>query len=96
MLAASAARRVAQWEAYHSCKRPGYRPDTLHRGPTFLNDNGKRNFLGGEFFTSPVETRANVYIRFSFPASYGGRSVADVRLRFQEFFRQYEMMLDLC
>jgi len=52
-------------------------------GRTFLNDDGKHNFPGGEFFTSPVETSANGYIRYSFPASYGGRSVEDVRLRFQ-------------
>src|SRR5262245_8434404 len=51
---------------------------------TFLNDDGKQNFPGGEFFTSPVETSANGYIRYSFPASYGGRSVEDVRLRFQD------------
>ena len=49
----------------------------------FINSDGKHNFPSGEFFTGPVEDSANGYIRFSFPASYGGRSVEDVRLRFE-------------
>ena len=52
-------------------------------GRTFINAEGRRNFPDGEFFTSPVEDSANGTIRFSFPASYGGRSVEDVRLRFE-------------
>ncbi len=50
----------------------------------FINSDGKKNFPSGEFFTSPVETSANGHIRFSFPASYGGRSVEDLRLRFED------------
>lgn len=49
----------------------------------FVNSDGKRNFPSGEFFTGPVENSANGSIRFSFPASYNGRSVEDVRLRFE-------------
>ncbi len=49
----------------------------------FINSDGRKNFPCGEFFTSPLETSANGTIRFSFPASYGGRSVEDVRLRFE-------------
>ena len=52
-------------------------------GRDFINADGKKNFPDGEFFTSPVETSANGYIRYSFPASFGGRSVEDVRLRFE-------------
>jgi aminopeptidase len=52
-------------------------------GRTFISDDGHKNFPGGEFFTSPVEDSANGYIRYSFPASFGGRSVEDVRLRFE-------------
>ncbi len=52
-------------------------------GRNFINADGKKNFPDGEFFTSPVETSANGYIRYSFPASFGGRSVEDVRLRFE-------------
>jgi aminopeptidase len=52
-------------------------------GRVFINSDGKRNFPSGEIFTGPVENSANGSIRFSFPASYNGRSVEDVRLRFE-------------
>jgi aminopeptidase len=52
-------------------------------GRTFINDDGHYNFPGGEFFTGPIEDSANGYIRYSFPASFAGRSVEDVRLRFE-------------
>jgi aminopeptidase len=52
-------------------------------GRTFINDDGHYNFPGGEFFTGPVEDSANGYIRYSFPASFAGRSVEDVRLHFE-------------
>ncbi len=52
-------------------------------GRTFINDDGHKNFPGGEFFTGPVENSANGVIRYSFPASFNGRSVQDVRLRFE-------------
>jgi aminopeptidase len=52
-------------------------------GRSFISDDGHKNFPGGEFFTSPVEDSANGYIRYSFPASFNGRSVEDVRLRFE-------------
>ena len=53
-------------------------------GRVFLNDDARANFPGGEFFTGPVENSASGHIRYSFPASYGGRSVGDVWLRFEE------------
>jgi aminopeptidase len=52
-------------------------------GRVFVNDDGHYNLPGGEFFTGPVEDSANGYIRYSFPASFAGRSVEDVRLRFE-------------
>jgi aminopeptidase len=52
-------------------------------GRVFVNDDGHYNLPGGEIFTGPVEDSANGSIRYSFPASYGGRSVEDVRLRFE-------------
>ncbi len=52
-------------------------------GRTFINDDGHYNFPGGEFFTGPIEDSANGYIRYSFPASFAGRSVEDVHLRFE-------------
>jgi aminopeptidase len=52
-------------------------------GRPFINSDGHFNFPDGEFFTGPVEDTANGYIRYSFPASFHGRSVEDVRLRFE-------------
>jgi len=44
---------------------------------------GEHNMPDGEFFTGPVEDAVNGEISFSFPASYGGRTVSGVRLRFE-------------
>src|SRR5918995_55080 len=44
---------------------------------------GEHNMPDGEFFTGPVEDSVNGEIRFSFPASYGGRAVSGVCLRFK-------------
>jgi aminopeptidase len=44
---------------------------------------GEHNMPDGEFFTGPIEDATNGEISFSFPASYGGRTVAGVRLRFE-------------
>lgn len=52
-------------------------------GRIFINDDAHYNMPGGEFFTGPVENTANGYIRYSFPATFQGRSVDDVRLRFE-------------
>ncbi len=51
-------------------------------GRTFVNSDGKRNFPSGEVFTSPVEDSVEGRINFSYPASYGGRTVQGVRLEF--------------
>ncbi len=78
--------RLVQWlNGKHTVHLRGQDTDlTLSiDGRTFINDDGHKNFPGGEFFTSPVEDSANGYIRYSFPASFGGRSVEDVRLRFE-------------
>jgi aminopeptidase len=45
---------------------------------------GEHNMPDGEFFTGPVEDAVNGEIAFSFPASYGGRTVSGVRLRFED------------
>ncbi|HEV3378808.1 MAG TPA: aminopeptidase [Thermoleophilaceae bacterium] len=45
---------------------------------------GEHNMPDGEFFTGPVEDSASGEIGFSFPASYGGRSVSGVRMRFDD------------
>jgi aminopeptidase len=45
---------------------------------------GEHNMPDGEFFTGPLEDSANGEIAFSFPASYGGRTVSGVRFRFED------------
>jgi aminopeptidase len=62
-------------------------PDTDLRlgveGRAWLAADGKYNMPDGEIFTSPLETETEGEIRFSFPAIFHGRSVEDVRLRFE-------------
>ena len=45
---------------------------------------GQHNMPDGELFTGPVEDSVNGEIAFSFPASYGGRTVSGVRMRFED------------
>jgi aminopeptidase len=52
-------------------------------GRTFLVADGRQNMPDGEFFTGPVEDSATGEVTFSYPAIYGGREVAGVRLRFE-------------
>jgi aminopeptidase len=78
--------RLVQWlRGKHTIHLRGQDTDlTLSvDGRTFINSDGHFNFPDGEFFTGPVEDSANGYIRYSFPASFAGRSVEDVRLRFE-------------
>lgn len=78
-------RRVNWLKGKHTIHLRGQDTDLTFSvaGRIFINDDGHYNFPGGEFFTGPVEDSANGYIRYSFPASYKGRSVEDVRLRFE-------------
>jgi aminopeptidase len=52
-------------------------------GRTFIVADGRHNMPDGEFFTGPVEDSASGEVAFSYPAIYGGREVAGVRLRFE-------------
>ncbi len=51
---------------------------------TFEPSDGKYNFPDGEIFTGPAEESANGYIRFSYPAIYGGQEVEDIELWFED------------
>jgi aminopeptidase len=51
-------------------------------GRTWIPCDGKENFPDGEVFTGPVETRVEGEIHFTYPASFQGRVVEDIRLRF--------------
>lgn len=53
-------------------------------GRTWLNDDGHKNFPGGEIFTAPVEDSVQGVVEFSFPAFYSGREVQGVRLVFKD------------
>ncbi len=53
-------------------------------GRPFINCYGDTNLPDGEIFTSPVEDSVNGWVRFSYPAIYGGREVEGVELHFKE------------
>jgi aminopeptidase len=50
---------------------------------TFKEDDGKFNFPAGEIFTGPVESSANGWVRFSYPAIFGGQEITGVELWFE-------------
>ncbi|MBN1963742.1 MAG: aminopeptidase [Anaerolineae bacterium] len=52
-------------------------------GRTFINAGGLKNMPDGEIFTGPVEDSVNGWVRFTYPAVYGGRAVEDVELKFE-------------
>lgn len=54
------------------------------KGRTFKEADGKYNFPDGEIFTGPVEDSANGWVRFRYPAIYGGREVTDIELWFED------------
>jgi aminopeptidase len=51
-------------------------------GRTWIPCDGKENFPDGEVFTGPVESSLEGTVRFSYPATFAGRVVKDVQLRF--------------
>ncbi len=53
-------------------------------GRRWINCAGRENFPDGEIFTAPIEDSVNGEIRFSYPATYQGREVEDVRLTFEK------------
>ena len=50
----------------------------------WINCAGTQNFPDGEIFTGPIENSAEGFIRYTYPAVYGGREVEDVRLEFKK------------
>ncbi len=53
------------------------------KGRTFKEADGKYNFPDGEIFTGPVEDSVDGWIRFRYPAIYGGQEVTDIELWFE-------------
>jgi aminopeptidase len=80
-------RRLAEWitgrEEIH-LEGPGTDLRLNVSGRTFVAADGRHNMPDGEFFTGPVEDSVNGEVSFSYPAVYGGREVAGVRLRFAD------------
>jgi aminopeptidase len=78
-------RRLAEWMQGREEVRitaPGTDVTLGVAGRKFIPCVGEHNMPDGEFFTAPVEDSVNGEVAFSFPASYGGREVAGVKLRF--------------
>lgn len=50
----------------------------------FLSAAGRQNFPDGEIYTSPVEPSVNGWVRFGYPALYGGQEVIDIELWFED------------
>jgi aminopeptidase len=50
----------------------------------FLKAAGRLNFPDGEIYTSPVEDSVNGWVRFGYPAIYGGKEVIDIQLWFED------------
>jgi len=54
------------------------------KGRTFIEADGKYNFPDGEIFTGPIEGSVHGWVRFAYPAIYGGREVTDIELWFED------------
>jgi aminopeptidase len=54
------------------------------RGRTFENSVGVHNMPDGEIFTGPVEDSVNGWVKFTYPAIYGGVAVEGAELRFSD------------
>jgi aminopeptidase len=52
------------------------------KGRTFLNSCGTHNMPDGEIFTGPVEDSVNGWVKFTYPAIYGGVAVEGTELTF--------------
>jgi aminopeptidase len=52
------------------------------KGRTFMNSFGTYNMPDGEIYTGPVEESVNGWVKFTYPANYGGVSVEGSELTF--------------
>jgi aminopeptidase len=52
------------------------------KGRTFINSYGTHNMPDGEIYTGPVEDSVNGWVKFTYPANYGGTSVEGAELTF--------------
>jgi aminopeptidase len=91
---------VASWRAVHHAQQrlvdwlKGHREVRVEgpnvdmtlsiEGRTFVNSDGRHNMPSGEIFTGPVETSAEGWVRFTYPAVTHGREVEGIELRFEK------------
>jgi aminopeptidase len=79
-------RRLAEWmggrEEIH-IRAPDTDITLNVAGRNWIPCVGEHNMPDGEFFTAPVEDSVEGEIAFTFPATYGGREVSGVKLRFE-------------
>lgn len=54
------------------------------KGRTFMNSYGTFNMPDGEIYTGPVEDSVNGWVRFTYPANYGGVSVEGAEVTFSK------------
>jgi aminopeptidase len=54
------------------------------KGRTFLNSFGTYNMPDGEIYTGPVEDSVDGWVKFTYPANYGGVSVEGAELTFSK------------
>ena len=52
-------------------------------GRKWLNDDGQKNFPGGEVFSAPLEDSVSGTVAYNFPAIMGGREIDGIRLTFE-------------
>ncbi|MGE5465136.1 MAG: aminopeptidase, partial [Syntrophothermus sp.] len=52
------------------------------KGRKFMNSTGTHNMPDGEIFTGPVEDSVNGWVKFTYPAIYGGVAVEGAELTF--------------
>ena len=52
------------------------------KGRTFINSTGTHNMPDGEIFTGPVEESVSGWVKFTYPAIYGGVAVEGAELTF--------------
>jgi len=52
------------------------------KGRTFMNSYGVHNMPDGEIYTGPVEESVNGWVKFTYPANYGGTSVEGAEITF--------------
>jgi len=79
--------RIIDWlkdKSYVHITAPGTDLRLSIAGRTIKNSDGHFNLPDGEIFTGPVEDSAEGYVSFTYPAIYGGREVAGVRLEFEK------------